>query len=570
MPAAPPLSKISYSKERECVTKRKELQTDVLVIGGGIAGCFAAIEARKTGAEVLLADKGYVSSSGQTPYAGTFMVFDPEIHDKQEWLSIIRRAGDYLVNLDWTEVLLDKSKECLEDLISYGVEFSRDENGEVILMGGPGGDKGGCKATAPKVHSLSPALRKAVLKSGVKILDRTMMADLIVSDGRVSGAVGMTVTDAIPVAITAKNVVMATGGSALKPPSWPVSGLTGDGDMMAYRVGAHITGKEFVDTHPTITEDPSYMGRNTLIHDVPTPGEADAPPPPPRTPEQMKGMVNGLGEKFPSAPNLNLGSEFEVHAGRGPIYSPGGMGPMPAGYVVACASSGMACHKTEGIWAAGMDGSSTVPGLYSAGDCHGGMVSGAAYASIGIALADSAVTGKVAGAGASKDLDAIPMPTVATEVVDALVENFYAPMERKTGFKASWLIRLLQNTMMPYYVMSIKHGERLEGVLSQVRFMKNHIVPKLYAENDHELRLAIEAKNMVTNVELKLVSALARKESRGTHYREDYPDRDEENFSAWLTVHQEDGVPVVEKKKMPEAWAWHEGEPRLVTFPTEF
>lgn len=97
--------------------------TDVLVVGGGIAGCFAALEACKGGAEVILMDKGYVSSSGQTPYAGTLAFASPTKGNRQEMLDYIRLAGDYLANMDFAELAVDKGLECIEDMIAYGAEF---------------------------------------------------------------------------------------------------------------------------------------------------------------------------------------------------------------------------------------------------------------------------------------------------------------------------------------------------------------------------------------------------------------------------------------------------------------
>lgn len=554
------------------MTVKKFVSTDVLVVGGGIAGCFAAIEARKTGAEVLQVDKGYVGSSGQSPYAGTFLMFDPELgHNKKKWIESIRYGGDYLANLDWTELTFDRSKECVEELISYGVNFRKDENGKLQVKGGPGG---GCSAVSPEELQLMKQLRKATLNFDVNIMDRTMVLELLVEDEKVCGVLAMSVKGAEPIVIYAKSVILATGASTLKPPGWPVSNLTGDGDMMAYRAGVAITGKEFIDGHGTNPKNPSQLAMNVFSkHDGPPHDERGRGPggPPPHG-ERGRGpmMEDAYGNPVKLVPNLNLGAEFVIHSGKGPLKGANGMPAHPMAGNITCASHGMSCHKTEGLWPSCTDTSTSLKGLYGAGDSLGTMMSGAAYSSIGLAFAGSAVTGKIAGENAGKYANDNEIVTVNEDKINSMFKKIYAPMERKGGFTPDWLITYIQNLTMPYFVLIIKHEDRLNGILEQVRYAKNHILPKLYVDNDHDLRLAIEAKNMIENLEIKLIASIARKESRGTHYREDYPTRDEKNYSGWNTVRDIDGVSTVEFHPMPKEWAYKEGEPRLVDFPTEF
>lgn len=548
----------------------KQMSTDVLVIGGGMAGCFAVIAARKAGASVLLMDKGYVSSSGQTPYAGSLVYFDPETDDMAQSLAHVRYAGDYLANLDFTELTFRRSKECVEDMISYGAAFDRTPDG-ALLIRKHGEGVGG---VSPDVPSFPLALRKAVLAHGAQIIDRCMAVELMVQDDVVCGVLGMTVTEGRAVVVSAKSVIVCTGASALKPPGWPVSNLTGDGDMMAYRAGVAITGKEFVDAHGTSAINPSALSMNPFEKHPPHgghPPHGEHLPHGGRPPHGGPMAKNAYGEPVKLTPNLNLGVEFEIHAGRGPVQMEKGRGGPPGmqghGPMISCASHGMACHKTEGIWPAGLDCSTSLRGLYAAGDSLGTMMSGAAYAQPGLALAGSAVTGKVAGESAGAYAMQAAQPVLRDGLVADMVANIYAPLQRKGGFTPDWLIQYLQNITMPYFVLLVKEESRLQAVLSQVRYAKQQIVPKLYVADAHGLRLAIEAKNMVENLEVKLVAALARKESRGTHYREDYPARNEDVFSAWLTVRLVAGEPVVEQHPLPDAWKYKAGEPRLVEFP---
>jgi succinate dehydrogenase/fumarate reductase flavoprotein subunit len=108
--------------------------------------------------------------------------------------------------------------------------------------------------------------------------------------------------------------------------------------------------------------------------------------------------------------------------------------------------------------------------------------------------------------------------------------------------------------MVPYFTLYVKKGDRLQAALTTVEFLRDHLVPKLYARDPHELRLAHETKNMVHNAEAKLRASLFRTESRGTHYREDYPHRDDPDWLAWVMLKDEGGEMKASKKPVPREW----------------
>ena len=182
------------------MTRDNVVETDVLVIGGGMAGCFAAIKAKEVGVEVVLVDKGYVSKSGETPYAGDTAVFNPKWgHNLDEWLVQVSTVGEYVNNRHWNEIVFKESYARYLDLESWGVKFLK-ENGEPRRLPHPlknaelpDRDKFPT-LVSEVVHWLpgfTEAIRKKVVSSGVKIMDRVMITDLIQQDGRVMGAIGM-------------------------------------------------------------------------------------------------------------------------------------------------------------------------------------------------------------------------------------------------------------------------------------------------------------------------------------------------------------------------------------------
>jgi succinate dehydrogenase/fumarate reductase flavoprotein subunit len=529
-------------------------ETDVLVVGGGMAGLFASIKAKEQGLDVILVDKGYVGNAGQSPYAGTFSVFDEEKGDDiDEWLNFASIAGEYLCNLEFTRRDFEDSKDRLNDLLAWGIEFERDETGELLRMRGgegpppsageeplikPQGRPENILATNFMVPFKSTKkLRQVTLQKGVKIIDRMMIAELLTNDNnKVIGALGLTVDDAQLNVFNAKAVIFCTGASSFKPNGWPISALTSDGDAMAYKLGAEIVGKEFQDPHPGPCDNAAYQMYSKRLDGKPYFGT----------------MKNAGGNRKPGRDMLFNDIDFIVHEGDGPmhLHTPKLDAPQK---MTGGATVGMGVHKSEGIWPKSVNCDTQIEGLYAAGDALGTMNLGAVYSGIGVALMGSATTGARAGVAAAKYAKTIEREEPKAEQLETLKKQIYEPLERASGFSPRWATQLLHNTMVPYFVLYIKAGRRLEGALSTIEFMRDHILPKLVANDAHELRLAIEVKHMVLNAEMKLKASLERKESRGCHYREDFPKRSND-FLTWITIKNNNGEMQLLKKPIPDEW----------------
>jgi len=529
---------------------QKIFEADVLVVGGGLAGCTAAIKAREAGVSVIVVDKGYVGKSGQTPFAGSYCVFNPEWGDDLDaWMQQIASVGEYVNNRTWTELCLKESYERYLELMSWGVKFGAEGTarpGEEPRRGGM--PIGPCRAVMMEVREPSMILRREVLKGGVSIVDRTMVAELLTRDGRVTGAVGIPMDEEGAVVFHAKAVVLAAGAGGFRPTRWPINNLTADADCMAYRVGAEITGKEFADPHSARADQAVSMFFGRLGRE---PGGGGPP----------RGTTsNAEGAPVPPARGLYLNLEFEAHEGRAPVEMLLEDGTRHL--VTGGAASGMSTHKAEGIWPADLDCSTIVPGLYAAGDSLGTMQSGATYGAIGQSVLGCSVTGVRAGVAASVfatglDSNAARSAQIYADEsqVGSVIEALAMPLHRQGGFSPRWVTQMLQNTMIPYYVMYVKHGERLQAALTNVEFFRDHLVPLLYASDQHELRLVHETRNMVLNAEMRLRASLFRTETRGCHYREDYPLRDDENWLAWVLLKKGAGGEMqVFKRNIPAKW----------------
>jgi len=521
----------------------KVIETDVLVIGGGMAGAFAAIKAKEQGVEVTQVAKGYIGRSGQTPWAHATGVFNPEWgHKLDAWMEQVNRIGEYVNNREWTETILKDSYARYQDLVAWGVEFLRDDKGEFIKERSPGGAS---EALMMSPHGgdaggWTPHLRKQAIKSGVRILERIMVATLLQQDGRVVGAIGIPADSLDLYVFKAKATVICAGAGGFKPwGAWPISDLTSDGHVMAYRAGAEITGKEFVDFHPRRAKG----GRQ-------------------RPPNMRAPLINAEGNEVRGG-GMGLGMDFEAHAGRAPLYR-------GEDCMVSNAAPGLSIHTTEGVWPADVNCATGIPGLYAAGDSLGTMVVGAQYSGMGFATATCSSTGARAGIAAARYAAQSAKPAIGKAELARSKGLVLAPVERKGGFSPAWVTQGLQNTMTPYFISRIKHGERLQAALTMVEFMRDHLAPRLLAKNPHELRLAHETKNMITNAEMVLRASLFRTESRGTHYREDYPRRDDPGWLAWVLLKEEDGQMKAFKKPIPEKWWPDLSQPYEERYTTRF
>jgi len=532
-------------------------ETDVLVIGGGLAGCFAAIKAREHGAEVILVDKGYVSKSGETPFAGDTMVFSPAWgHKLDEWMTQVNVIGEYINNRQWNEIVFQESYNRYQDLESWGVKFLK-EKGEPRrlshpLKNQPLPDRDRFPPLVSEVVHWEPGfpqvIRKHAVKSGVRIMDRIMVTDLIQQDGRIVGAIGFGVEENNTCVFKARATIISAGGGGFRPIGYPTQELTADGHAMAYRAGAVITGKEFVSPNTTNPDNPGWPPSYLFFsqgHSAALPGAWKVLP-----------LYNAEGDEVPVrgiAWHGWLDAHYEAHAGRIPLHFEG-----PDGRKItkggAGAYGGMHGHATDGICPVDETCATDLPGLFAAGDSLGTVFVGAAYSGFGFATAYASVTGARAGRSAAAYALSAGKPMVADEELTRLKKCLYAPLQRQGGFSPRWVTQILQNTLLPYFVLYIKHEDRMKAALTTVEFLKNHIIPKLTAGDAHQLRLAHETKNMVLNAEMKLRASIFRTESRGNHYREDYPRRDDPTWLAWVKLKEENGHMKVFKEMIPEEW----------------
>jgi len=557
-----------------------QVETDVLVIGGGIAGCFAAIKAKEQGLDVTIVDKAYAGKSGASMgVCRSWMVFNPEWGlDFDACMNEFTVRGEYINHREWDEIILKESLAIYQDMVSWGAKFPPDAL-KYIKEWPPFGDMRVLHREYP------PVLRKQAEKVGVRVMDRIMLTDLLKQDGKIVGAIGFSYDTGDLYIFKAKATILTAGSSSLKPTGYEIHMLTGDAEGMAYRAGAEVTGKEFYATHYSWAHFPAWRAHRGSDAEFPYFTDAE-------------GERVGIGSLLGFEPNLSM--EFVVHAGRGPIIwdlnaatdeqlermlkRPQEDGSSPIEHerigdylrrrgkirLTGGADAGYSNVGTAGVWVINTKGATGLPGLYAAGDCGGTRHNGAYICNPGLGSCPSAVTGRRAGAGAAEYALQAEKSIIDKRELARLKEIMYTPTERKSGFSPRWVTQLLQNTMIPYFILYIKHGERLRAALTIVEFLRDHLVPKLMAKDSHELRLAHETKNMILSSEMMLRASLFRTESRGTHYREDYPRRDDPTWLAWTKIKEEQGRMSVLKEPIPKEWWPDLSKPYEERYPIRF
>jgi succinate dehydrogenase/fumarate reductase flavoprotein subunit len=243
----------------------------------------------------------------------------------------------------------------------------------------------------------------------------------------------------------------------------------------------------------------------------------------------------------------------------------------PLGNSVCGAATGLGVHKSEGVWPVDSKCYSGVPGLYAAGDALASMLCGTIYPNIGTSMSGSAVQGYRAGEEAAASVCAVRPVKPGRADLEPIKRRMLEPLKRNKGFDPRWAGEVLLSTMAPYYILFFKDRPRLEGALENIRFMRKHIAPRLKAKDNHELRLAHEMENMALNAEMKLRASLFRKESRGSHYRMDFPARDDKNWLAWILIKRNEADEMVlTKHPVPEIWKIEIDLPYEERYPSRF
>ena len=524
-------------------------ECDVLVIGSGGAGCRAAIEARKYNLDVIIVSKGLSFKSGCTTlaeggYNAAFGYVDSEDSVDSHFQDTMK-GGAYLNDMELVEILVNEAKDRLMELENFGAIFDRQESGKLNQRAFGGqtfrrtcfqGDRTG--------HEMMMALKEEVTRQRIDTFDELMITSLLKDEDnkKVIGAVGVSLRNSKIVIFKSKSTVIASGGAGwLYPVTSNAIQKTGDGYSLAYNAGADVLDMEQIQFHPTGMLYPASR-RGVLITEA-VRGEGGK-----LFNVNMERFMKNYDERGELATRDVVARAIynEIREGRGTnnggVYLDVTHLPneiieekletmlfqfMDIGIDIRNQAMEVAptAHHVMGGARIKPNCETTVTNLYAAGEVTGG-VHGANRLG-GNALADTQVFGKRAGESAAKNalssefiFNEFQVNQEAGRISNIFKDGEIYPHEIKTA---------LMETMWEN-VAIIRNENGLKSAMKKIEELQmktsNMNVPEGRGFNKNLLD-ALEIKNMLTVASLVTQSALLRRESRGSHYREDYPKTDE-------------------------------------------
>ncbi len=548
--------------------EQPDLSCDVLVIGGGLAGCMAALHAREKRASVILVEKSAVQRSGAAASGldharGAYPVEGCGTAD--EFAEAFMRQSGGLGNRKLLRIIGEEMPERMFYLEKYGLRI-RDENGRLLLQSGVGTQKSFILSF--QGEDLKKRFDQALRENGVTILNRTMPASLVMEGDRIAGVAAVNTRTAAFSAIRCKGLVLASGGtnrlyqSATGLP-YNTTGCpynTGDAYALGYQAGAEMVNFEFTQLMLTLKNYsvPGYAGAIGVGARV----------------------LNALGERIMErySPEMleksprhlvSLAVHQEMLEGRGPCYFDfrhlpqdklehyrTGLQNERAMILRYFDERGMDLRRdlveielgelaTQNGGVTGLlideNAATSVPGLYAAGDCAGG---------VGYCAGSNAmVFGWRAGASAADYASTASDISWPVEAVRQARDTAQSPLGRTQGPTGRELEAKVQKTMSDYVGVQ-RNGAGLSNALRRLENLKDCLVD-LRAESPQDLMVSLEAQNGLLVGELVARGAQERTESRWTHQRVDYPQPDDTNWKKYVVVTGREGRTVVYTRELP-------------------
>ena len=538
------------------------VETDVLVIGGGAGGLVAALSAKRHGSHgtrVTLVDSGMIGRCGHTAFSNAWTIVVLPSDDLDGTLREIVAGNDGVADQELVRATLADSYERLRDFESMGMKFERDARGHYIRRPTRGLDL--ARVLYPEGGGLefSWLLRRALEGAGVQLMDRIFITGLLREQGRVVGAVGIHGRTGEFHVCKARTTIVATNAIGFR--AGFVRDIAGTGTLLAYEAGATLRNSEFSYVRPgtprfyfegitfAIQEGAKFINANgdafMAKYEPEWGDEADVPriaramAVEKRTgnaplyldmsaiPEEMRDYF--LRSKVRWMDNFfhKLGGEAKTDMfGKTPYYAMNQM--------------------TKMAIRTGADCRSDVPGLLAAGLAQAGCANHFAGFHIGLCIGN----GWIAGRSAIEDLDRLPARALNAGLIQSQHDDALRPLNANAQAESDAILRDLQEIMFAYDIGILKQADRIERALIQVNALAKRM-ESLAAPHVHELVRLKETESMLNAAHLMLGGSLFRTESRLSHFREDFPVRDDENWAVWVDATKVAGQPEFVKTPIP-------------------
>jgi succinate dehydrogenase / fumarate reductase flavoprotein subunit len=575
---------------------------DVLVVGAGGAGLRAAIEASAAGVKVGVVSKSLLGKAHTVMAEGGMAAAMGNVDNRDNWrvhFADTMRGGQYLNSWKMAELHAKEAPERVRELEAWGAVFDRTRDGQILQRNFGGhryprlahvGDRTGLE--------MIRTLQDHGIHKGIEFLMETTILTLLKDSGRIAGAFGYDRERGRFRLFRAKSVILATGGIGrmyqITSNSWE---YTADGHALAFEAGAALLDMEFVQFHPTgmiwppsvrgilVTEGvrgeggvlKNSEGKRFMFDDIPenyrsstavdpeegwryTQGDKSARRPPElltrdhvarcirREVKSGRGSPHGgvfldiawIKEKISNAPEHikkklpSMYHQFKQLADIDITKEPMEIGPTMH-YVMGGV---MVDPETQ---------MSTVPGLFAAGECSAGLHGANRLG--GNSLSDLLVFGKRAGEFAAKYSKDNSSGTINTAEVDETARKALEPFERGPAGENPFTVQYDLQTTMQNLVGIVRRQEEMEKALEEIGELRKRAA-KVGATGNREYNngwhTSLDLENLLTIAEVVTRAGAERKESRGGHFREDYPEKDPKwgSFNIRIDKASDGGVKV--------------------------
>ena len=547
--------------------KLNYVKTDVLIIGAGGAGLRAAIEANNMGVKVLVVSKGKFPSGCVTATAMGAMLAPFDRQDSIErHVDDTLRGGSYLNDPGLVQIPVSNAKQRALDLERYGTDFDRsDGKYELFPYTGSSVPRGVLAGDRYRGGFFKGLVKEAAIL-GIDIHDELMVTDLLKKGDAVVGAAGLDLKNEMVLIVSAKAVVMATGGAGnLYSLTTNLPGITGDGYALAYRAGARLADMEFIQSRACMIYPEAMRG---------------TPPPADGCVTIGGRFYNGLcerymGKYFPdkleqvTRAEMSKSAQKEITEGR---QSPHGgvfgdlSGVPPAelakfkAFVKTCAELNFDPAWQPYEWAPGahhvMGGivinercETGISGLYAAGEVEAGIHGANRLA--GNALTETQVFGAIAGASAAAKALSASVIQAPKGSVESIKNRVLHILKREKGIEPSE-VKNEVTRILSLYVGVLRNEEGLKRATQSFSDIRATQIDQLALGAERSFRnlsSLLEVENILLIGEMIAQAATMRRETRGAHNREDYPRLDAE-WSKNIVFQLQDGKRIISVKSV--------------------
>ncbi|HIN45749.1 MAG TPA: fumarate reductase (quinol) flavoprotein subunit [Candidatus Marinimicrobia bacterium] len=563
---------------------------DIVMVGGGGAGLRAAIAIAETNPDLSVAvvSKVYPMRSHTVAAEGGAAAVIKDNDSLENHINDTIAGGDWMCDQDAVELFVNEAPRELIQMEHWGCPWSREPDGTVAVrpFGGMKIERTWYAADKTGFHMLHTLFQTSLKYNNITRYDEWFATKILVENGRCQGVTAIELRSGKVEVISGRSVIMCTGGAGRVFPFTTNGAIkTGDGMSMAYRAGVPLKDMEFIQYHPTglpgtgilITEAARGEGgilvnkdgyRYLQDYDLGTPLDINDPKHPvkksmelgPRdrlsqafVAEREKGRtvsgpyghvvyldIRHLGEKKIDKKIPFVRELSKNYAGIDPVYE-----PIPVRPVV---------HYMMGGIDTDITGATALPGFYAAGECACVSINGANRLGSN-SLTELLVFGRRAGTAAAQFalentvLDTALLELQASDEQERIRRNFFC---KDGGTERIFTLRKEMNETMETSAGIYRSEKSLRETRDKIKELKDRF-SNINMEDkslnfNTELTTALELEFMLDVAETIVYSALERTESRGSHQRTDFPERDDEKFLKHSLVYQGDDEPRIDYK----------------------